>query len=71
MVSFPFKQLTIINCLINYLKKELTGLPVLLDSLRAIAIRCFNAVAFGKPLLLKHFPVASHTLNPFPLLSIV
>jgi hypothetical protein len=27
MVSVPFKQLTIINCLTNYLKKELTGLP--------------------------------------------
>jgi hypothetical protein len=71
MVSVPFKQLTNVKCLIYYLKKELTGLPVLRDSLRAIAIRCFCAVAFGKPCLLKHFPPGSHTLNPFPLLSII
>jgi hypothetical protein len=52
------------------INKLFIGLPVFLDSLRAIAIRCLYAVDFGNPFLLKHLPVWSQTLKPFPVASI-
>jgi hypothetical protein len=58
-------------CSAFYLKYEETGFPERIDSLIAMAILCFSAVFFGNPFLLKHLPASSHTLNPFPVASIL